>query len=435
MPKVKGRGELVTASFDGKAKSYFPSLKGTKDLVLLSIAGNEFCTGEYLEATVKQAVATHQDNPEGKTTFLIADEIYWHNLKKFESSSEDEIKQLKEQAIALGNSYFEKNLSAFLTPLRMTVDSFNKEYVDKTVDEKIKIINQLASKEGLNFEIMRWQTWSNQNDYAKKITAIKPLYATVEGLKAAVDESVEDFAKRHSKNSNEEEGSLWRFRSRDYLMEESPSIMWIAASLGYNFIIYPGAELAPFKATKEYFVVKNHIPYVSNGRNIVEQCAHNQFCIHVADPSRLVNWLDINFKRSPALKVGSNAPKVSDAGFSLFKETKSLKARQRPMLTVKQNDDGVMALSLQQKTVVDSMINGVSRALIETCMINDKTGKRFSLTPSSGLSEIFKGIAAGVLESDMSTADKLEFMIKLIEPFTLPNLTPKNNRSRCASLS
>lgn len=323
MPKVTGpkNGKYVTASFDSKdkkdnSKSRFPSLKTTKDLVLLSIKGNEYCAGEYLEAIVQQAVATHQttsDSPDvkGKTTFLIADEIYWHNLKK---TPEDAEAVLKQQALDLGESYFEKNLSAFLAPLGLTPEVFNGTCHNKSMDEKIAIINQLAVDKGKNFEIVRWHTWVSQNGFEKTSSEIMPLYTSVEGLKLSIDKSVDEFARRHA----QEEGgiNLWRDRSRNYLTQESPSIMLLAASLGYNFIIYPGSILPPFVATKEYFVVEKHVPHIEKGRNIVEPCHHDKHSIHVDKPSLLVNWLEVNFKRSHenlatnGAKAPQNAPKV-----------------------------------------------------------------------------------------------------------------------------
>lgn len=314
MPKVRGPkdGKIVTASFDSidkknNCKSFFPTLKTTKNLVLLSIKGNEFCTGEYLAAIVNESVAMHQtpnghSGTKGKTTFLIADEIYWHNLKK---ASDDGWDVLKLQARELGESYFERNLGAFLAPLNITPEDFKREYSSKSTDEQIAIINDLALKQGKNFEIMRWHTWESQNDFKKSLTEILPLYSSIDGLKLPIEQAASDFAKRHLEEGESDELELWRARSRSYLTEESPSIMLLAASLGYNFITYPGNILPPFKATKEFFVVENHVPHIEKGRNIQEECFHDKHSIHVAKPSLLVNWLEVNFKRSHDLTVTS----------------------------------------------------------------------------------------------------------------------------------
>ncbi|KTC80241.1 hypothetical protein Lche_2261 [Legionella cherrii] len=312
MTKVRGPkdGKIVTASFDSidkknNSKSFFPTLKTTKNLVLLSIRGNEYCTGEYLAAIVNEAVAMHQtpnnnSGTQGKTTFLIADEIYWHNLKK---SSDDERDELKQQARGLGESYFERNLAAFLAPLNITPEAFKREYSNKSMDEQIEIINQLAVTQGKNFEIMRWQTWESQNDFKKTLEEILPLYNSLDGLKIPIEQAAADFAKRHLEQGESDE--LWHVRSRNYLAEESPSIMLLAASLGYNFITYPGNILPPFKATKEFFVVENHVPHIEKGRNIQEECYHDKHSIHVPQPHKLVNWLEVNFKRSHDLTVTS----------------------------------------------------------------------------------------------------------------------------------
>ncbi|VEB37258.1 Uncharacterised protein [Legionella sainthelensi] len=192
MPKVRGPrdGKVITASFDGKEKSLFPSLKTTKDLVLLSIRGNEYCTGEYLGAIVQQAVATHQtpvdhSGAKGKATFLIADEIYWHNIKQL-ISSELEVERLKQEAITIGDDYFLTNLRSFLTPLNMTIEQFNEKYPNQSVNEMITIINQLAEEQGKNFEIVRWKTWVAQNEGQEKINKLMNFYDSVEGLKESV---------------------------------------------------------------------------------------------------------------------------------------------------------------------------------------------------------------------------------------------------------
>src|SRR5262249_6778689 len=98
MPKIKGPkdGKHIIASFESKSKSLFPDLRKTKNLVLLSIKNNEYCEGEYLSAIIQQAIQSY-----GFSTFLIADEVYWHNLKDKDFSNDKEIK-LKEAANLLG---------------------------------------------------------------------------------------------------------------------------------------------------------------------------------------------------------------------------------------------------------------------------------------------------------------------------------------------
>ncbi|KTD09139.1 hypothetical protein Lgra_2374 [Legionella gratiana] len=417
MPKVRGPkdGEIITASFDGKEKSLFPSLKTTKDLVLLSIRGNEYCTGEYLGAIVKQAVATHQtpidySGAKGKATFLIADEIYWHNIKQLTSTKSDE-EELKQEAITIGDDYFLTNLGAFLAPLDMSIEQFRDNYPEKSVDEIIAIINDLADKQGKNFEIVRWQTWI-QNTSQEKISEIIKLYDSVEGLKESINRTQEDFVKRHSKDGNEE---LWRHRSHDYLIEESPAVMWLAASLGYNFVVYPGEILEPFEATKEYLVVPKHVARISQGKNIIEECDHSEYCIHVDDPSRLVNWLEVNFKRShppkqPTISVEKHTPLIEtltpvERKISFFSAPPKTKGS-----VLKENDEDTgMVVSNQNALMIASALNGVSKGLIDTYSNGKKPGKSASV-----LSEVFAGITREVLATDISESQKVNFLVNLI---------------------
>ncbi|WP_298622868.1 hypothetical protein [uncultured Legionella sp.] len=337
MSKVKGpkEGDIVTAVFsgklNGKGKSRFPSLVDTKDLVLLSIKGNEYCTGDYLAALVQHAVNTHSrksDNTlsKGTTTFLIADAIYWHNLKELPPETNDEA-TLKAQALNMGNQFFQDNLASFLQPLSirtkklstltstetllikspeesrtelieepLSTEQFLEFYGDKTIDQQIAIINELALSQGKNFEIMRWNTWINQANAAEKINAMMPLYESEPGLKVSIDEDIAGFVSRHG--TEPESAALWRYRSKDYLTEENPSIMWLAAYLEYNFIIYPGKILSSFNATRDFFIVKNHKTTVSDGKSLEDVCSHNPLSLHVPEPNRLVNWLEPDFIRS-----------------------------------------------------------------------------------------------------------------------------------------
>lgn len=425
MTKVTGKGKYLNASFVPKdkknnIKSRFPSLKTTKDLVLLSIEGNEFCAGEYLSAIVQQAVATHQtpadySGVKGKTTFLIADEIYWHNLKGKLYSSDDEA-NLKKKALDLGEKYFESNLSAFLTPIGFSVDEFLNKYLDKTMDEKITIINQLALDQGKNFEIVRWHTWVTQNDFDKTLKDILPFYEEVEGLKVAIEKSVEEFVKRHATEGEERE--LWVERSRSYLKEESPSIMLLAGLLGYNFIIYPGDILPPFAATRDYFIVENHIARIEKGESVKKECTHNKFCLHCESPSRLVNWLDINFRRSNEKLVEKNE-KVAGT-MSFFSPEKSLgkKKNSHKKTTSTDIEEDVVKGELVPvpEGVASSIVEGINQALQYEFFPKDKSAKQ---TPSI-LTQVFAGITQSVLAADLPLSEKIGFMSGLIDSYVTP---------------
>ncbi len=134
--------------------------------MLLSIVGNEYCEGVYLEAALNYSLQHHHS-----TTLLIADEVYWHNLKPRSTKkplSQDRIDQFKQEALALGTQYFERNLQHFLAPLHISAQNFNQEHGTKSTSEKIAIINQLAHHAGLNFKILGWQDWINTHPDFKK---------------------------------------------------------------------------------------------------------------------------------------------------------------------------------------------------------------------------------------------------------------------------
>ncbi|PWY54281.1 hypothetical protein DGG96_17675 [Legionella qingyii] len=430
MPKIKGPkdGKIITASFDSKdsSKSRFPSLKTTNDLVLLSIKGNEYCAGGFLAAIVKQAVDMHQTGPDytgvkGKATFLIADEIYWHNLKE-DSSSGDNEDALKKNAIELGDLYFKANLGAFLAPLGLTENDFDTRYPNKTVDEKIEIINKLAADTGKNFEIVRWHNWVSQNNFNEILKEIIPLYSSVEGLKVTIDKVSSEFASRHAGEGDNRE--LWLHRSEGYLTEESPSIMLLAAALGYNFIIYPGSILPPFEATKGYFVVDNHVARIEKGENIKNECNHNKFCIHVENPSRLVNWLEVNFKRSHENLPVKEA--MTRSNISFFASRSGPKAKEslhreqgvlKNIFSANEIEEHASALALlpQNKADSSSTIRGINQVAQQD--IHSGRNQANSNPSSASLTQIFAGITQGVLASDLPMAEKVGFLTELVDAY------------------
>ncbi|MFW2532789.1 MULTISPECIES: hypothetical protein [unclassified Legionella] len=454
MPKklVKGfkDGKVTQTSFVGNSKSLFSSLKTTKDLVLLSIAGNELCAGEYLQGIVKQAVVNHEGNlnpgeQRGKTTFLIADEIYWHNLKKLDPSDND-VADLKAQATQLGDSYFTDNIAAFLAPLGLTPEEFNNAHGEKTVTEKIAIINELAAEQGKNFEIVRWQTWVSQ-DSTKQIEKMIPLYESVEGLSDSISLAVNDFAKRHSDDNNPGSKELWKHRSRDYLTEECPSVMWLAASLGYNFVIYPGEMIPPFGTTKDFFVVGEHKARIENGANIKEACTHSEFCIHVKDPRRLVNWLEVHFQKSPltppkkpemveseqsvpvppkqissTVLRGTNTFFAPTQGNNLISNENNTPLQDEFVLERTSTEGeltGDKGVSNEQRVLMESLITGINQALGQEEPQIPSKQRKSKKHEQENLTDMFRGIALGIMETPtMSVPTKLEILTKLVDDFT-----------------
>lgn len=286
MTKVKGSkdGKIITASFDGSAKQYFPALNNTKALVLLSIKGNEFCAGNYLGAIIQRAIATH-----AFTTFLIADEIFWHNLKQNDFTPNQE-PTLRQTAIELGAEYFERNLPYFLEPLAIDIVNFNETHKNKNSFEKIKILNQLAIKSS-NFEVLNWQGWVNDEEYQAIKKTITELYDSVDSLKQSIEHTAKNYMNRRKNNSLEEFDLQ---KSKGYLIEECPAIIWLGAQRNYNFIVYPGEIVEALETSKDFFIVdKSSSP-------------SHPCCFQVEKPQKLLNWLVVNFKRRHA----ENSPSI-----------------------------------------------------------------------------------------------------------------------------
>ena len=318
MTKVKGQGSILIATFDGKSKSLYPSLKaskffaGTKNLVLLSIKGNDYCRGDYLTAIVTQSLEKHEF-----TTFLIADEIYWHNLKTSEAPAPDEVRGLKNAALELGDQYFEDQYNQFLKPVGIDPAQFQIAHSGKTVKERIAIINELAREHG--FEILCWTDWVARMPgfIQQKTPEIVELYTHDQKLKRSLHEQAENFARRHSKGS-EVPGfyDLLYMRSYGYLREESFYIIWLSAWLNYNFIVYPGDMPKPFAATREYFVKSTDITLPAN-----------EMFIQSDKPERLANWLEVNFTRKPKLQ---DLVKPDNPGSIFFKPPKGAELELNP---------------------------------------------------------------------------------------------------------
>ncbi|KTC93793.1 hypothetical protein [Legionella drozanskii] len=192
--RVKGpvNGEVLTAKFNGSEAKNLVKKNGIKSLVLLSIIGNDYCDGDYLGATILSATRSTTKAPskalskaeaenEDFTVFLVADEVYWHNLKTIELEKEEarlkqlyedeenlksssasqsenttldteasalpqdannetiyrklaraaqleEQAKLKEQALRLGNDYLERNLEQFLRPFKLNAKEFDTQF-------------------------------------------------------------------------------------------------------------------------------------------------------------------------------------------------------------------------------------------------------------------------------------------------------------------
>ncbi len=298
MVKVKGskEGSILSACFNGKSKSLFPTLKNTKSLVLLSITGNPYCQKEYLKAIINKACSSHEF-----TTFLIADEVHWHNLQ--ENVDNDESSKLKQQAQEMGMVYLDNNLECFLDVLNITSNEFDEINQIKNSKEKLLSLNNIARQKS-NFEVVTWSGWLSKSVKFNDIkNDMESLFDCDETLKKSLDSTAENFALRHQDNKN-----LFKLlyqRSKGYLIEESCAVMWIAISLGYNFITYPGDFIKPFRAIKEYLLDN----------------LNSNYYIETKNPQLLANWLNVSFKRSHASKSlnVTATPKADDNLSSLIK--------------------------------------------------------------------------------------------------------------------
>ncbi len=437
MAKVTGPrdGDLVSATFNSKtkSKSNFSSLRDTKDLVLLSIVGNEFCSGKYLGAIVDQAVETHQKKengpvPKGFTTFLIADEIYWHNLKGIACTELDK-QMLKQKALDLGREYFEKNLEYFLRPLGLTVDEFRGKYSYATMDEQITIINNMALRLGKNFEIVRWKGWVAR-DESEKLKQIQPLYESVTGLKSGINKSVDQYVHRTAKKG--EEAALVEYRSKGYLTEESPAIIWLSAALGYNFIIYPGESLPSFDATRDYFVLKNHTPYIFEGRSIEDHCDHDKHALHFEAPTRAANWLEVSFK----LSYSTTQKQKQQQGQSFFQQSSrelrgcASSADSFRLFPSQKSGSGAAMGSLSKDKNLKAFLLGVELASDKIKGKLPNYEQLLQLSPNEDLTKVSQGVAEAVLKPDMPISTKYHMLFKLIDAFTENNANTKTTGTK-----
>lgn len=243
--------------------------KDTKILIGLSIVGNPHCVGEDLFAIAEHAINNHKE-----VFFLIGDEIHWHNLKSGSDTTQEEILDLKKQAIALGTNYLNKNLSVFLNLVMkknptFDIDLFNTAYL--SIDEKIDAINAF----GL-FTIIRWHDWVSNNEYVKNQTEIMACYETHPTLKADLEISANEFIKRHPDKC--------RFKTIDYMKEETPALFWIPAALQIDFVAYPGKIIKVFESTQDIFIAdKNSV-------------APHPLSIGATNDRKMANWLQISVK-------------------------------------------------------------------------------------------------------------------------------------------
>lgn len=289
MARVRGKkgGKILEATMDGACKQNFSNLQATKSLLLVSIKGNDYCTGEYLQAMIEKSILNN-----GNVSVLVADEVYRHNLRTL--SGLDDETALREEALQLGDEFFLSNIPYILKALSIGAEHFESACNSVDVNEKISWINDYAQKQGIVFELLRWHDWINRDNYLAQASEIEGLYESVDCLRESIEDTAHDFARRHQHDGS---AALWLHRSSAYLKEESPAVMWCSMARGYEFIAYPGSIIASMETTKTFFL-SNDLP---------EKARKFQLRL---DPALIGHWLDVYFKRTHGHVVSNLSPKA-----------------------------------------------------------------------------------------------------------------------------
>lgn len=261
-PKGPANGKLF-AKINGKAKRDLANLgiKDTSILILLSIEDNDQCKDEYLLAIAEESIESNV-----MSYFLVADELYKHNLKGL-VNTEQEISALTDQTNDKGTKYLKDILPVFLSVLENRINdfrhsSFITNYQEKSVHEQIDAVNRIAYENNVPLKIVTWLEWKEQLDTSEH----EKLYDSVPVLKDSLDKTMHEFVARRllkGKIDNTdthfltcpdaEKQLLLEARSRSYLREESPAIFLIAEKLNIHYIAYPKTITDVFQATKDYF--------------------------------------------------------------------------------------------------------------------------------------------------------------------------------------
>lgn len=285
---------VLTAQFGARTKS-IPDVATIKNVVLLSIKNKVECEGVHLGAMVTAAFTSSKNPNQTKfTTFLIADEIHWHNLKSTQEPPLEEEIRLREQASVLGLAYFEAQLKYFLLPLKLSEEEFNQKYPSKTSFEKIKKLNEIAKENNMGYEVIFWRDWVNRapDIYKQQQKTIQGLYFTEDSLNKSIAEQALKFVGRNK--TEKDIDPLKLSASEGYLREESHGVMWLAAYWGYHFISYPGSMPSPFKATKTFFIKELE--------SQTDSAIDSNVFIKTDKPDRLISWQEVKFKDVPANK-------------------------------------------------------------------------------------------------------------------------------------
>lgn len=238
------------------------------------MVGNKECTGDALKATVKTTIARFK-----KTSFLIVDEEYWHNLKEL-SHNETDIAPLISEALAIESDYLRKNLPYILSALRESVlpeelllllqseICFSDHYIQlASADELCSLllaINELARAHDIGIEFTRTTDLYTPEQQKQLLNQFQMIRAQNPEVETALQESIRLFVDRHFKNDEENplsatekhqrdtEMQLLRFRSEGYLTEENAKVFDYAKRIEADFVGYNGKFAPIFEATRKH---------------------------------------------------------------------------------------------------------------------------------------------------------------------------------------
>lgn len=258
-PKVKTREEkncnkTTVNFFANPIKNFaqtnknfsYTDLKETDGIVFCSIEGNDYCSGEWLEATATGALK------EFKTTiFLIIDEPYWLNVFPQTNDEAESRKQALEKTITWWNKN-EKTFINLLEPdIRNTIDM--TEFSKKEIKDKITIINNLAKQQKKPFEICTWEMWEKKNLYSK--TSFEDFQKNSK-IHGSVERDAKKFVIRNygfkgpqgkEPDWKNEKWSKALTYSKKYLVTEAYGINTRVNPNNKTVLVYPGEELETFR--------------------------------------------------------------------------------------------------------------------------------------------------------------------------------------------
>lgn len=283
MGKGTEQQKQLVASFNGKTKR---DIGNKTALVTLSILGNEKCTGESLYSMLETATApaTHFK----KTTFLIVDKIYYHNLLHDLPATPEAIEAAQKEALKIGDQYITNNLDAFLTTIANHIydseaerNAFKSDFQIRypTIAGQLAEINRLSSEHKLYFEVIRWQEWMTSNRLNEKANELLPLFQTEETLHQALKNTGESYAHRRVRASLDAQQES----AENYLAEEHAAL---AAAINlYDYVAYPGKPTSIYHAMRQFFIIGDE----SDRSNTSQQV--------FADHKAQFSWLEIALRR------------------------------------------------------------------------------------------------------------------------------------------